>query len=241
MKITVINGNMRRGSTWHCANKILEELSKYDEIETSEFFLPKDMPHFCNGCFSCFYNGEDTCPHVSSVTPIVKALVDADLIILTSPVYGLDVSGQMKALVDHLCWMWMSHRPNPKMFNKIGLTVTTTAGMGLGRTAKTMRNSLTFWGVKKSFSFKGRVSAMKWSDVSEKTMAKVDKETAALAKKIAKAVKNIKKLPNPLFRSLMFKAISGMQKKNDWNPTDRNHWEAQGWLTGTKPFRQADR
>ena len=160
------------------------------------------MPHFCNGCFSCFYNGEDTCPHAPFVTPIVKALLDADLIILTSPVYGLDVSGQMKALVDHLCWMWMSHRPNPKMVNKIGLTVTTTAGMGLGRAAKTLRNSLTFWGVKKSFSFKGRVSAMKWSDISEKTMAKVDKETAALAKKTQRLTS---KASNPLFKSSYLK------------------------------------
>jgi multimeric flavodoxin WrbA len=217
-------------------DKIRQELSKYDEIETTEFYLPKDMPHFCNGCFSCFMNGEDKCPHTDCITPIVKAITEADLVILTSPVYGLDVSGQMKALIDHLCWMWFSHRPNPHMFNTIGLTVTTTAGAGLRHTTKTLKNSLTFWGVKKSFSFKGRVSAMKWSDVSEKTLAKVDKETKALAKKIARAVKNVKRLPNPLFRSLMFKALSGMQKKNDWNLTDRNHWEAQGWLSGTKPF-----
>jgi multimeric flavodoxin WrbA len=236
MKITVINGSMRKGSTWHCMDKIRQELSKYDEIETTEFFLPKDMPHFCNGCYSCFYNGEGTCPHAESVSPIAKAILEADLIILTSSVYALDVTGQMKALLDHFCYMWISHRPDPRLFHKIGLTVTTTAGAGLNHTTKTLRNTLNYWCVQKTFSFKGRVAAMKWSDVSEKTKAKIDKKTAALARKIAKAVKNPKKLPNPLFRSLMFKAMSGAQKKNNWNPTDRKHWEEQGWLSGARPF-----
>lgn len=236
MKIAVINGSMRHGSTWHCMDQIRQELSKYDEIEGEEFFLPRDMPHFCNGCFSCFYNGENTCPHASSVAPIVQAITEADLIIMTSPVYGLDVSGQMKALIDHLCFMWLSHRPNPKLFNAVGLVITTTAGMGLGHTAKTIKNSLTFWGVKRVYAFKNRVSAMKWSDVSENTQAKINREASALAKKIARTVKKAKKLPNPLFRSFMFKLMAGAQKKNDWNLTDKNHWDVQGWLSGVKPF-----
>lgn len=150
MKIAVVNGNMRHGSTWHCMDAIRDELAKFDDTEVKEYFLPKDLPHFCTGCFSCLSNGEDTCPHAAYTKPITEAMIESDLIILTSPVYGFDVSGQMKTFIDHLCFMWMSHRPNPQMFNKIGLTVSTTAGAGLGHTTKTMRNSLIYWGVKKS-------------------------------------------------------------------------------------------
>ena len=236
MKITVINGSLRKGSTWSSMNAVVQELNKYEEIEITEFFLPKDMPHFCLGCYSCFLNGEDTCPHASYVGPVAKAITDADLVILTSPVYGLDVSGQMKALIDHLCFMWISHRPNPSMFDKVGLTVVSTAGAGLGHTTKTLKNSLTFWGVKKTYSLKARVSAMKWSEVSEKTKLKINKDAAKLAKRISKAVKNPKSLPQPLFRNIMFNLMSGAQKKNNWNKTDREHWEKQGWLSGNKPF-----
>jgi len=236
MKITVINGNMRRGSTWHTMDLIRQELAKYDETEVTEFFLPKDMPHFCNGCYSCFYNGEDTCPHASYIKPIVEAITEADLIVLTSPVYGFDVSGQMKALIDHLCFMWMSHRPNPKMFHKVGLTVTTTSGVGSSHTTKTMKNSLIYWGTKRVFSYKSSVAAMKWSDVSEKKRAKIKRDVEILASRIAKSVKNVKKLPNPLFRSFFFNFMASMQKKNDWNKTDRNHWETHGWLNGDRPF-----
>jgi multimeric flavodoxin WrbA len=236
MRITVINGTMRHGSTWNCANQIISEIEKTQAVDLTEFFLPNDMPHFCNGCFSCFYNGETTCPHAEHVNPIVESILKADLLVLTSPVYGMDVSGQMKALLDHLCYMWMSHRPQPEMFQKVGLTVSTTAGAGLGHTTKTMRNSMKFWGMKKLYSFKFPVSAMKWSDVTEKKQAKINRKAKRLAANIAKAINNSQKLPNPLFRSFFFKMMSGMQKKNDWNPTDRKHWQDNGWLTGAKPF-----
>ena len=236
MKITVINGTMRHGSTWNCMDQIIKEIEKSETVELTEFFLPRDMPHFCNGCFSCFYNGETTCPHSESITPIVNAMVKSDLFVLTSPVYGMDVSGQMKALLDHLCFMWMSHRPKTEMFHKVGLTISTTAGAGLGHTTKTMRNSMKFWGMKKMYSFKVPVSAMKWSDVTEEKKAKINREARRLGASITKAVNNNHKLPNPLFRSFFFKMMRGMQKKNDWNLTDRKHWEDHGWLTGAKPF-----
>ena len=131
MKITVINGSMRHGITWHCLEIMKQELAEYGEVEVEEFFLPEDMPHFCQGCFSCFMKGEDTCPHAAAVQPLAQAILRADVVALTSPVYAMDVSGQMKALLDHLCYQWLSHRPHPLMFNKIGLILTTAAGSGL--------------------------------------------------------------------------------------------------------------
>ncbi len=236
MKITVINGNMHHGSTWHSKELLMTELKKYNPTEITEFTLPEDMPDFCAGCFSCFLNGEHTCPHASRVTPIVTALEEADVIVLTSPVYGMDVSGQMKTLLDHLCFMWMSHRPNPKMFNKVGVVIATTAGAGLSHTAKTLKNSLKFWGVKRIYKDLNAVSALKWSDVSEKRLTKITSATAALAKKITNDVKKIDQVPLPLFRSVLFKAMIGMMKKNDWNPRDRDHWKDHGWLDGKKAF-----
>ncbi len=236
MKITVINGNMHHGSTWHCKDQFMQELARYGSLEVSEFSLPKDMPHFCTGCFSCIYNGEQTCPHAVQVSPIVEALLQADVIVMTSPVYGMDVSGQLKALLDHLCFMWMSHRPNPGMFQKVGVTFVTTAGVGAGHTTKTMRNSLKFWGVKRLFSFKYAVAASKWSEVSDKKLTAIKKETAVMAKRVAKAVERRNKLSSPLFTKFFFTMMTGMMKKNTWNSTDRNHWQTQGWLSGSKPF-----
>ena len=236
MKITVINGNARKGSTWHCKDHIVQAIAAHTAVELTEFQLPKDMPHFCTGCFNCIYQGEHKCPHSSEVSPIVAALVEADLIILTSPVYAMDVSGQMKALLDHLCFMWLSHRPNPAMFQKIGLTISTTAGAGLGHATKTMRNSLRFWGVKRVFSYKNAVAAMKWSEVDPKKQIRIKHDTDALAKRIVQAIQNVHTVRKPFFRSFMFFLMKGMMAKNTWNPQDRGHWESHGWLNGVKPF-----
>lgn len=236
MKVTVINGNMRHGSTWHSTDTVLKEISKQEEVQLTEFFLPKDMPHFCNGCFSCITRGEATCPHAGVLKPILDALRQSDLIVLSSPVYAMNLSGQMKALLDHLCFMWMSHRPDPLMFGKLGLTVTTTAGAGHGKSTKTMRDSLTFWGLKRVYSLKTPVSAMKWEDVKEERKAAITRSSARIARRIVRSYRLRNRITNPLFRSFFFSIMRGMMKKNDWNLTDRSHWAANGWLDGAKPW-----
>ena len=236
MKIAIIHGIGHQGSTWHYADLICLELGKLEPVEKSEFFLPRDMPHFCTGCYTCFYKGEESCPHWESVGPIIEAILESDLVVLTSPVYGMDVTGQMKAFLDHLCYMWMSHRPNPAMFKKIGLIVSTTAGAGLGPATKTMKNSMKFWGVKKIFVSSDRVAAMGWQDVSRDKKSKIEQQAEAAAHRIYKSVRDIERITNPVFRSIFFRMMVGMEKKNDWNPKDRNHWEEKGWLSGKRPF-----
>lgn len=236
MKVVVVNGNMRKGSTWHCKEMIIKEIMKHEPVVVIEYSLPKDMPHYCLGCFTCFTNGEGNCPHSEFIKPIVDSIISADVIVLTSPVYGMDVSGQMKAFLDHLCYMWMSHRPDPNMFDKVGLTISTTAGAGLVHTTKTLKNSLKFWGVKKVFSIKAPVSAMRWEDVSEDRKAKINKQSVKIAAKIIKSVRDIDSVHNPLFRTIFFNMMKRMQRNNDWNTTDREHWEKNGWINGTSPF-----
>jgi len=236
MKLTVINGNMRHGSTWHCMDLFRQELMKYEEVQTKEITLPRDMPNLCLGCFNCFNKGEQTCPHSEAVHTIVTSLEEADLIIMTSPVYAGDVSGGLKALLDHLSFMWISHRPNPMMFHKTALTISTTAGVGLSHTTKTMQKSLSFWGVKKLYNFKKAVAADKWENVSPKKKAEIEKRVAKTAKKIYRTVHRKDKISYPFFKRFMFQMMKGMQKGNTWNLTDREYWEKQGWLSGSKPY-----
>ncbi len=236
MKITVIHGTQRHGSTWHCAQTLLDALSARIQPEVTVFTLPKDLPAFCAGCFTCFEKGEDACPHAAHVQPIAKAILASDLVVLTSPVYAMDVAAPLKNLLDHLCYLWMSHRPDPAVFRKLGVVVATTAGAGLGYTCKTMRNSLKFMGFKKQFRLAHAVSAMRWEDVQPKTRLRIEKQAQTISRQIVTAAANPTRLRKPFFRSFFFTLMASMQKKNDWNPTDRAHWERHGWLAGKKPF-----
>ncbi len=98
MNIVTIYGSERKGSTNNIVQLILKRLQT-DNGSLTEFFLPRDMPHFCAGCSNCFSKGEEYCPHAQSITPIRDAMINADLIIFSSPVYVLRASGQMKALL----------------------------------------------------------------------------------------------------------------------------------------------
>ena len=236
MNVAIVNGNARHGSTWHCKELFLEELRKFTDITPFEFTLPRDMPHFCVGCFNCFFKGEQSCPHAKYMQPIVEALTWADIIVLTSPAYVFDVSGQMKAFLDHLGYMWMVHRPHPSMFRKIGVTITTTAGAGLSRTAGTMKNSLRFWGTRRVLSFKSAVAASSWDEVKEKKRVKIRRRMRALAEDAIKSLRRVDKLPvHPIQRGMFF-AIRSMMRKGGFNSRDMEYWKGQGWLKGKSPF-----
>lgn len=110
MKVTLLHGQNHRQSSWHAAHLLLEQLP----VEAlHEFYLPKDMPHFCCGCYRCMELGEDFCPHTAYMAPIMKAMKEADLLIFTTPTYCLRTSGSMKAFLDHCFLNFVVHRPLP--------------------------------------------------------------------------------------------------------------------------------
>ncbi len=68
---------------------------------------------------------------------------------------------------------------------------------------------------------------------TKKRMNKIKKRISKIANKIKN--KNGKKAPSLKFR-FMFGIMKANQKNNKWNPSDKLHWESQGWLEKTKPW-----
>lgn len=100
MKITVIYATQRKSksSTYNIAQQFIRNLSEQNEVR--EFFLPKDMPEFCKGCWNCFTDYRK-CPDYGYLKPILEAMLEADLLVFTAPVYVYHVPGQVKAFLDH--------------------------------------------------------------------------------------------------------------------------------------------
>jgi multimeric flavodoxin WrbA len=237
MKTCLIHGTMRKGSTYHITKMILDKLDSDLNNEVTEFFLPKDMPNFCVGCYQCIFKGEQLCPHASSVNKIHQAMVDADLIIITSPVYVFDVSGQLKAMFDHFGYQWMSHRPNKTMFNKIGLSVVTAAGAGMKSTTKTMITNMSWWGMKRVYSLDQAVMAASYAEITPKIMAKIEQKTSAMAKRLSKALKLQQRLKPSLKTSFLFRLMKMMKKGHpEWNELDHQFWKDSGYFLSKMPW-----
>lgn len=235
MRVTVIYGTMHKGSTYNCVKVLLESL-KSEDINITEFFLPKDMPHFCNSCFSCFLNGEETCQHYKEMHPITEFLDKSDLIILASPVYVCNMSGQMKAFLDHLAYRWIPHRPNQQMFHKVAVVVSTAAGAGTRDTNKAMKKNLVYMGINKVYSYGVNVGAMSWEDVKLEKKRKIKSQLRKIGVKVTKMVTASSKRNPSFFTKMIFYLMRVSQRNNTWNKTDYSYWKNNGWLDGKKPW-----
>jgi multimeric flavodoxin WrbA len=236
MKTCLINGTMRKGSTYHITKKMLSKMDADLNNEVTEFFLPKDMGNFCVGCYQCIFKGEHLCPHAASVSRIHQAMMEADLIIITSPVYVFDVSGQLKALFDHFGYQWMSHRPNNAMFGKLGLSVVTAAGAGMKSTSKTIVTNLTWWGVKRVYSLNQAVMAASYDEIPLKIMAKIEKKTTMMAKRLSRELKA--QHSKPALKTRFLFNLMKMAKKGhpEWNELDHQFWKDSGYFLSKSPW-----
>lgn len=238
MKITVINGTEKRGVTYKLKEIFLE---RFKAAEITEFYLPKDCPAFCTGCTNCFMRGEDACKDYSYVNAVERSLLQADLIVMTSPAYVMHATGAMKALLDHFGYRWMPHRPAAEMFGKRAVIITQCLGAGAKSAAKDIKHSLSWWGISKIGVFECTLTSdIVWNKLPEKKRKSLTNKLDGLARKFAKInyskparTKTITKIKFGLCR-LIQKRI----RKNGIAGLDYDYWRDNGWLDGIRPWKK---
>ncbi len=229
VKITIIHGQSHDGSTCHIARSLAEKLGG----EVTEFFLPRDFREFCVGCTACFEESEKKCPHYEKLLPITKAIDDADVLILASPVYVFHVTGAMKALLDHYGWRFMVHRPEEKMFSKQAVCISTAAGAGMKSTNKDMAHSTFYWGIAKTYQFGVAVMEVSWERVSAKKKLAINKKLERLARKIKKKQSHV----NPALKTRAFFMAMRIAQKHGFNKADADYWQEKGWTGKKRPWK----
>ena len=227
MKITLIHGQNRMESTYHIARTTAEKMGG-----SIEEFFPKDFYGGCLGCFVCMNKGIEFCPHDGRIQPVFASMLSSDVIVIGSPTYVLEMTGQLKSFFDHLFSAWLSHRPERAMFSKTAVVVSTAAGIGMNRVTKSIARQMFYLGVPKVYRMPVRVAAMSWGMVKKK------EQISARAGKIARAVaaRSGKAKPGLKLRC-MFAMMRQMHKKNDWSPLDKKHWDDMGWLGKRRPWK----
>lgn len=229
MKIVVINGTEVRGCTYGIKEAFLHTLRADNEIR--EFYLPKDLPHFCCGCKTCFFTSEGKCPHADFVMPIWNAILEAELLVFATPVYALRITAQMKALFDHLCVHWMVHRPDERMFTKKAVILTNAIGVFQGGAQKDIATSLSWLGVSdiKKVGI-GLMEGVIWKEISQKRKNQINKKMTKISRKYLKAYK----VRKGILVSLKFMVCKGMHKavakKEAVLSADNQYWADKGWI-----------
>lgn len=233
MEITIIHGQMHKGSTYHITDMMKEKLADKDTV-INEYFLPKDGPDFCTGCFQCVLKGEEYCAQADKVQIILESMLRSEIIIIDSPTYCCEMTGQLKTLFDHYAYIWMPHRPRKEMFSKIGIVISTAAGSGAKNVTKSMARQMFYWGVAKTYQLHFNVNASRFEDIPEKIRRKISSKTDKVYGKVKSRIGRVK----PDFRiKLIFSLMRKMQSSNSWNKTDRDHWLHNKWLEKARPWR----
>ena len=238
MKITVINGTEKHGVTYKLKEIFLDELRSRADI--TEFHLPGDCPGFCSGCMTCFFTDENKCKDAEYIQKIEKAMLEADLLVFTSPAYVFHTTGAMKAMLDHFGYRWMPHRPAKKMFGKRAVIITQCLGAGGKSAAKDIKDSLSWWGISNirvcSFSL---MSDIQWEKLSEKKKKQMAAKLGNEANKI-KQIDFTKPAGTRIIAKIKFYVVRIMQTqlgKKDPNYTDYKYWKSNGWIDKDRPWK----
>ena len=237
MKITVINGTEKQGVTYRMKELFLQAFTGKADI--TEYYLPKDCPNFCCGCTNCFLRGENACKDAGQIKIIEKSLLEADLLVMTSPAYVFHATGAMKVFLDHFAYRWMPHRPAPEMFTKRAVILTQCAGAGAKSAARDIKHSLSWWGVPQIDVFTSALmSDIVWDKLPQTKQAELTRKLEKLSRKFAH-IDYHKPAKTNLIIKIKFSFCRAMQKSlHKTNPQypDGKYWAQQGWLDGVRPW-----
>ena len=234
MEVVIIHGQNHKGSSYNIGRALADKISTEDKI--TEFFLPRDLNHFCLGCYKCL-ESETKCPFYNEKQIIESAIESAKLLIFTTPTYCMRASAPMKSFIDLTFINWMPHRPKAYMFQKKAVVISTAAGTGTKKAIKDITDCLFYWGVPYIKTLGFNVQAMCWEDVSVHKKQKMEKSINRLSNTLKK-VKN----PKVGFKTkfifyLMRLNINNKKYISTPLADDYWYWHHNGWFGKNRPWK----
>ncbi|MGG7176287.1 flavodoxin family protein [Clostridium paraputrificum] len=140
MRIVMINGSPRKnGSTGEILEIVKNYLEEKEDVEIEYFHLQELEISFCKGCCNCFKNGK--CFIDDDAEDLSRIISEADGVIVGSPTYASNISGQLKVFVDrgHLIIEQLLYR-------KYAMGVITGENYGASTAAKILKNIFLYSG-----------------------------------------------------------------------------------------------
>lgn len=101
-KIVILNGSPRRSGNTSALIKAFTEGAESAGHSVTEFFLDRMDIHGCKGCFGGHSSRECPCVQKDDMDQLYPAVKDSEVIVLASPLYYWNLSGQLRTAVDRL-------------------------------------------------------------------------------------------------------------------------------------------
>lgn len=101
-KVLILSSSPRReGNSDLLCDEFLRGAREAGHAVEKIFLGDKDI-RYCTGCSVCSMYGKP-CPQRDDAATIVQQMIDADVIVMATPVYFYTMCAQMKAMIDRCC------------------------------------------------------------------------------------------------------------------------------------------
>ena len=100
--IVVLNGSPRKNGNTSALVQAFTEGAQSAGHTVTEFFLDKMDIHGCKGCFGGHSSRERPCVQRDDMAQIYPAVKESDVVVLATPLYYWNMSGQLRTAVDRL-------------------------------------------------------------------------------------------------------------------------------------------
>ncbi len=232
MTLLIIHGSPRKNG---CSSNIAKLLiNKLNPKKVLEIDIHRDKLPYCTGCMNCLQKGIENCPHSDITLEYKEKILEADVIIVASPVYILHMSAQLKSFFDHFPSMCIMHRPESEIFNKQLVIISTSAGSSIKKTIKEIDGIFTFFGFSKIYKLPIKVMAENYKSLSAKKTEEINKKVNKVSTKI---LKNQNKTKVNIRVRGWFYIARVLQKRNFMSELDNIHWNNKGWLNKSRPWK----
>lgn len=101
-KIVILNGSPRRKGNTSALVKAFTEGAESAGNTVTEFFLNEMNIHGCKGCFGGHSSRECPCVQKDDMDRIYPAVKESDVVVLATPLYYWNMSGQIRTAIDRL-------------------------------------------------------------------------------------------------------------------------------------------
>lgn len=102
-KVLIISASPRKGGN---SDTLCEEFmrgAKEAGHDVEKIFLRDKKMNYCTGCGFCNTNDYTACSQKDEAAEILEKMVEAEVIVMATPVYFYTMDGQMKTLIDRCC------------------------------------------------------------------------------------------------------------------------------------------
>lgn len=209
-KVLLINASHRKKNSYRLL-KEAEQTFKKQGFDTEIITLSDYAINYCKGCEVCIL--KEGCVVKDELDQVLKKIIQCDGLVIGTPVYLNNMTGILKTLIDRTC-SWFHRTP---VAQKPVFLIITTQGSGINNTLKSIRESLTQWGVCYC-GYIGRKGRSLYDPIPTKDLAK-----------FIQSVKEEGRGYKPTFNEVSTYMIQKVLATNVF-PVDKIYWKEKRWM-----------